>query len=96
MGYAKNCQIEHDQKRANALDLAIDAGVLKSCPYHTGCTYLSENEIESAYKLADSKWSSGEISSFFETSREMIDLIKEVVEEHGDYYCNPCKELTDK
>jgi hypothetical protein len=61
MGCAKECQIEQDGKRANALVLAIDAGVLKSCPYHTGCTYMGENEIEYAYRLENKKWSSGEI-----------------------------------
>ena len=56
---------EQERKFQYALELAIEGGVLINCPYHEGSIYLGNEEIESAYKLANSKWTSGKINPDF-------------------------------
>lgn len=97
MSFIKGLINEQEGKFQYALELAIEAGVLKNCPYHEGSIYLGNKEIESAYKLADSKWQAGEINTdYFKTRKEMTDSIKELVSEHEHYSCNPCQDMTDK
>lgn len=97
MSSIKNQINEQERKFRYALELAIESGVLINCPYHEGFIYLGNEQIESAYKLANSKWTSGKINpDHFETRKEMTNCIKTVVSEYGLYSCNQCRDLINK
>lgn len=95
MGGSKRMMEEEEQKRLVALQISIDAGVLKQCKIHDECIYEGSKEVESAYKLANFRVSQGELENVFENRKEMTDLIKEVVEEHGADECYVCAKNRD-
>lgn len=90
--------LEHQEAQLDkALSIAIQAGVIASCPFHEGCTYDGGVEIEAAYKLGNYLYSQGELVDLFEDRREMTDTILAVVKEHGiNDECVRCADIRDK
>jgi hypothetical protein len=76
-----------------AEEIAVQAGVLLKCEYHEEVYDPLGGDIESAYKLANYKFSRGEISTF-DNRREMTDAIKEVVEKAA-MQCYLCEKWRD-
>ena len=74
MGGAKRMMEENESKRAVALEIALEAGVLEQCEFHEDCIFEGGEEIEAAYKLGNSKMSKGDLGDVFESRREMTDL----------------------
>jgi len=62
------------------MKIAQGAGALKECDFHD---FLIEglSEIEEAYRLGNSRFSSHSLGGIFVNRREMTDAIKEVVED---------------
>jgi len=82
MGQAKHMMEEMESKRAAALSIAIQAGVIEECEFHDACYFDGGADIEDAYKLGNHLFSQGDVKDAFDSRREMTDLIKEVVEEN--------------
>lgn len=65
-----------------ALRIAVEAGVLKRCDQHDGIYFPGNEGIEKAYKLGNAKFTANELKGTFESSQEMTDLIKFVINDH--------------
>lgn len=81
---------DEDNRRNIALQIAIEAGVLKPCEYHNDIVISGNENIQSAYKLGNHKFSLGAIESAFETRREMTDTIQSVIDEYSAEECGAC------
>jgi hypothetical protein len=93
MGIAKRAMEEDEDKRQVALNIAIQAGVLKECEFHPGTYIEGDEEIESAYKLANSSYSNGEYRGMFKSRVDLTDAIKDVVSDNAGecYSCEKWK-----
>lgn len=96
MGGAKRLMEEQDAKSAAAIDIALEAGVLKQCEFHEGSIYEGGQDIENAYKLGNHRMSRGELEGVFKSRREMTDAIKEVVDENAAEECYACAKNRDE
>lgn len=94
MGGAKRMMERNETLRGIAIGIALEAGALRSCEHHD-CVFEGLNDIEGAYKLANSKFSAGLLQEF-ESRREMTDCIKAVVEDHPASECPRCADLRDE
>jgi len=77
-----------------ATQIAIDAGVLKSCPYHDTVYDPLNGDDTPAYKLGNYRLSAGELGHAFSSSREMTDAIKAAIGGAG-MDCNACAKNRD-
>ena len=81
MGAAKQQMLHEQEQWIEAEQIAVDAGVLKRCPYHD-CVYDALNgDNTPAYKLANYRLSHGLLNVGFTDSRELTDTIKAVIED---------------
>ncbi|MGV6810474.1 MAG: hypothetical protein ACWA5U_11440 [bacterium] len=95
MGRAKQVLEKSETQRQYALQIALEAGVLTSCEFHEDAILGGQAEIERAYKLGNSKFSSGELSGVFSSRTEMTDLIKDVVSTNFADGCYSCAKWRD-
>jgi hypothetical protein len=86
MGRMSELQIEQGERCETALNILIAAGVLARCPMHEECTFIENDDVTAAYKLAMHQWGHGEHREF-ESARKLTDKIKEVWDEHGVWDC---------
>lgn len=96
MGSNKRMMEEHQEKLDAAMQIALQAGVLKQCIDHEECVFEGSNNIEDAYKLGNTLFTSGKVNGTFSSRREMTDLIKEVVEAHPSEECPRCAKNWDE
>lgn len=96
MGIAKRMMEEHEAKRSAAIRIALAAGVLQQCEYHDDCIFEGDEEIESAYKLANHQFSHGEHVDVFKDRKEMTDIIKEVVSDQLGDECPSCARVREE
>jgi hypothetical protein len=80
---------EIEAKRDMAVEIAIEAGVIKRCEIHEDVILEDGADIEDAYRLGNYKFTNGELADTFRDRREMTDTIKEMVEWHG-YGADEC------
>ena len=76
-----------------AMNILFEAGVFKECDFHPGEFSEGPNEIEAAYRLANSKITSGKIKlAKGETRRDITDLIRDVYHDNfgGTAGCGYC------
>ncbi|PTU70775.1 hypothetical protein [Chromobacterium haemolyticum] len=95
MGGAKRELIEFESLQYIAIDIAVRAEVLKRCEFHDDCTYTTGEDIQGAYKLANTMYSSGDLRQF-SSRRQMTDIIKQVVEDNDLDECPRCAEYYDE
>jgi hypothetical protein len=81
MSFAKRLmELEEEQQHA-AMEIALDAGVLKRCEYHGVIYDPLAGDYTPAYKLGNYRLSAGKLGKLFSTSREMTDTVKSVIED---------------
>lgn len=81
---------EYWAKYAIALGITIEAGVLKRCKEHDGSYFQGNQCIDTAYKLGNAQFISGNFKGTFESTRELTDMITRVVTEHSGPSCSIC------
>ena len=86
--------VEAQAREAIAEDLAVEAGVLKRCPWHE-FVYQDDWDAEQAYHLAASRFKRGEIHRPFVNQRDIIDAIKAVVED-APLDCPRCQKIRNE
>lgn len=91
MSFAKRLLEEQYNKSIVAEEIAVRAGVLGQCEFHE-CVYDNYGDPVDAYKLANAKFTAGEISDVFANRHEMTDYIKAVIEESADE-CGYCAKI---
>jgi hypothetical protein len=94
MGQAKHEIMKAEERNDLALSIARRAGVLDFCAHH-GVSSQSGGDIEDAYKLGNTLFTSGEVSGQFESRREMTDAIKNAVESCA-HECYDCSDFRDR
>ncbi len=90
MGLVKRQMERNEEKRAAALGIALEAGVLQSCAIHEDTIIGGSGEVEEAYDLGDDKFADGSLKDVFDSPDEMKEYIKAVVEENADGECGQC------
>ena len=78
--FDKEVILEGQEREAIAEDLAVEAGVLKRCPWHE-LTYQDHWDLEPAYRMAAWRFKRGEVPGPFDSQRDLTDVIKAVVED---------------
>ena len=93
MGQAKKEMMRLEEIPFDAIEIAIEAEVLKRCRFHEDTVLDIGGDPTDAYRLGNAKFSAGEAGDFG-SRREMTDTIKSVIEESGDecYSCEKWKE----
>lgn len=89
MGQAKRMLEEQQERNSAATRIAIEAGVLKRCPYHDIVFDVLNGDNTPAYKLGNHQFSEGRLDGMFESRRQMTDAIDEAVTEAG-MECSQC------
>lgn len=95
MGMAKRHMEEEESKLNVATDIAIQAGVLQRCEYCESTVFQGNEDIEDAYKLGNTLFTSGEVNGQFESRREMTDFIQGAVQS-GDHAADCCYHCHEK
>jgi hypothetical protein len=90
MSVVKRQMERNEEKRAAALGIALEAGVLQSCAIHEDTIIGGSDEVEEAYDLGDDKFADGSLKDVFDSPDEMKEYIKAVVEENADGECGQC------
>lgn len=86
---------KEEQYRAS-VGIALQAGVLQACEYHSDVIFDGKHDIEEAYKLGNHKFSKGEMAGIFESRKEMTDSIKHVVaDNNGLDGCWSCAKMLE-
>jgi hypothetical protein len=88
MSYTKRLMELREQQHAVATQIAVEAEVLARCEYH-GEVWNNYGDKESAYKLANYKFTNNQLTEIFTERAEMTDIIKKVIEEAG-IGCSRC------
>ncbi|USX34863.1 hypothetical protein NH673_16830 [Pseudomonas putida] len=79
MGQQKHAMMKADDQHAAALGIARRAKVLDYCGNHDVHSH-DGGDIQPAYMLGNSMFSSGELDGIFDDRREMTDAIKAAVD----------------
>jgi hypothetical protein len=92
MGYAKRqMQLEQDQRMV-AEEIAVDAGRLKRCEFHSEVYGAPGEDNTPAYMRGNRLFSAGELNGVFSDRTEMTDTIKAVVEDSA-MECGYCAKM---
>ena len=84
MSYWKTKSAEQDEALQSYLELLLEVSALQECENHGGIYFEGSNDVESAYKLANKRVSSGEIVLGPGQSRgDMTDLIKTAYDDNS-------------
>lgn len=92
MGGVKRDMMQHQDALQNAIDIAIEAGVLELCEHCNTTVYQISDDVEGAYQFADERFDDLQYEGMFESKGEMHALIKEAVETNPGEECFHCKE----
>lgn len=94
MGVEKHRLIKEGEKHGAATQIALDAGLLKECPYHNGTLIdKSSDDNTPGYELADKRIWSGELNGVFVSREEMVALVDDAVSD-GGARCEECAALS--
>ncbi|MDE5440246.1 hypothetical protein GWG65_02055 [Bradyrhizobium sp. CSA207] len=95
MGAMSELAIYMEEARDMAADMAATTGAVRRCPHHEDVLIhqFDDDRLQTAYKLANKKITSGEITLTAGLSRrDFTDMIKEAVEQ-SELDCPHCSKL---
>ena len=95
MGRAKNEMMRQESLLGEATGIAVDAGVLERCEFHSEIVWDLSGDREDAYKLGNARFSKGELLNHFESRRELTDAIKDAIEQSGMDGCPRCAKMLE-
>jgi len=76
--------MEHlEEQRQVATKIAIDAGVISPCEYHSDVILDNLGDRTDAYKLGNYLFTQGKLEGTFSSRKEMTDAIEAAVEDSG-------------
>lgn len=93
MGGAKRLLEQAEEDQGEALSLLLELEVLTTCPLHEDQILEGTEDIEVAYRVANSRITSGKITlREDQTRKDYTDVLKEMYDEYSYssscYYCN--------
>lgn len=83
----------HEGKRALAVEIALEAGVLAYCGSHDS-VFRGSKTIEHAYRVAQTGFS--HLHAVFRSEDEMREIIREVIQDHDTRECPECLKIRDE
>ena len=86
--------VEAQAREAIAESLAVEAGILKRCPWHE-FVYQDDWDTKQAYRAVASRFKRGETPRPFVDQRDVIDAIKALVED-APLDCPRCEKLREE
>ena len=93
MGRAKDEMMRHDAQIQEATGIAVEAGVLRTCEYHTDITMEGGADPQEAYKIGNARFTRGELQARFESRKELTDAIKAAIDEIALDECPLCAKM---
>ena len=78
-----------EEKREEALQIALEGGAVERCPIHKDYLY-DTGDPTTAYKVANRRFTDGELRENWESRQELTDAIKQIGEEAGIDVCPSC------
>lgn len=95
MGFAKQMLEEEDAKYQWALAVLCEAGAVKECGYHPDVYFGGNAPVEDAYRMANRRITSGEVTlSKGQTRRDVTNLLLRVYHDNaGVSECACCERL---
>ena len=93
MGGAKREMDDRDAKLAVAIDIAVKAGALATCPSHDDVYVAGKQEDKAAYAAGTAMLAKGELGEVFDSRKEMTDFIQEALNDNSGscYLCDKWK-----
>ena len=84
MGLTKRWMEREEAKREEATDIAVKASVLERCDFHKEIICDMFGDPTEAYKIANARFTAGELREEYRSRRELTDKIQEAIEESSD------------
>jgi hypothetical protein len=78
---------------AIAENLAVEAGILRRCPFHE-FTYQESWDLDRAYRIAVRRFKKGDIPGPFSSQEDVTDAIKAVVD-NAPLDCPRCQKIRE-
>jgi hypothetical protein len=94
MSGIKRLMEQQEEKRIEARTIALKAGVLEVCEFHSEI-FVGQKDILGAYKLAAASFKRGFRKDLFENQQDLTDCIKEEVEDAAEE-CWACAKIRDE
>jgi hypothetical protein len=91
MGMKTDLMLEAEAREAIAEDIAVEAGILKRCPWHE-IAYLDDRDMGRLYKIAAKRFKEGDIPRPFYSQKDIKDALKSVVDD-APLDCPRCEKL---
>ncbi|MEJ5117131.1 hypothetical protein WH158_06835 [Gluconobacter cerinus] len=96
MSIAKRMMEEREALEGQATHILLEVGCLTRCPNHDDVLLENDNDLEPAYRLANTLISKGEIElPHGEGRRWFTDLIKSVFDDHLSDECYSCAKMME-
>ncbi len=83
----------HEGKRALAVEIALEAGVLAYCGSHDS-VFRGPRTIEHAYRVARTEFSN--LHAVFMSEDELQEIIREVIQDHDTKECPECRKTRNE
>lgn len=93
MSKTKRKTEETCNKRQLALNIALEAGALTRCKRHPECVFEGDKPDATAYQLAQRRFVKDGLSEIFRDEQELIDLIRQIIDENPGEECSRCLAL---
>ena len=81
---------EQTEQRNIAIQIAIDAGVLKRCEHHSNEILNASADVNDAFTLGNELFSKGKFGNTFTFRKNMTIAISDAVKEHATETCPEC------
>jgi hypothetical protein len=83
----------HEGKRALAVEIALEAGVLAYCGCHDS-VFRGSKAVENACRLAQTEFSY--LHGVFRSPDELREIITEVIQDHDADECPACRKIRNE
>ena len=76
MGFTKRMIENQEAQNGEAIAIAIAGGALRRCDYHSEIVIDQYTDPTDAYKIANARFTSGELAADYANRRELTDAIE--------------------
>ena len=95
MGQVKNEMMRQQDLVVHGTEIAVQAGVLQRCEYHSDIVWDRMGDHSDAYRLGNSLYTRGRLTDTFRSRREMTDAIQSAIQDAGADGCPRCDKLLE-
>ncbi len=95
MGLTKRLMELQEAQCEEATNIAVEAGCLEQCEYHSDMVWETFEDPAEAYKIGNARFTANELQTEFRSRRELTDAIKEAIEEAGIDGCSICTKVLE-